>query len=148
MVTLLPVVNYSGNNELTYSWDTNSTLSATEILNPIARPVSSTTYTLSVTDGICEDTALYIVNIIEVLGIEKSIISKLFIYPNPASDKLFIHHVYSSKPEIIIHDIQGRQVLHKTIDSDYIDISSLQKGIYSVKLIDNQNVLINKLIKE
>jgi uncharacterized protein (TIGR02145 family) len=70
------------------------------------------------------------------------------LYPNPATEKLYITNINDTKAVIIIYDIQGRLVLHKQIDSNFIDISDLEKGIYVVKLIGSVNVLNTKFIKE
>jgi len=69
-------------------------------------------------------------------------------YPNPASDKLFIKHTKSINPLVIIYDLQGKEVFYKQIDSGFIDISNLTKGIYLVKIVDSENIVINKMVKE
>ena len=89
-----------------------------------------------------------IVSSAEVIGIDPTSLTKTFIYPNPAFDKLTIKNVYSSDAIIAIYDLQGKLVLNKLIGSGQVDISNLPKGMYTVKLIDSGNVLINKLVKE
>jgi hypothetical protein len=76
---------------------------------------------------------------------------KTIIYPNPASD--FITVVSNNLRNITITDLDGRQI--KTFNcnnttSTKIDISSLSKGIYMLKLIhadnssETQKLIINK----
>jgi hypothetical protein len=81
-------------------------------------------------------------------GIASNSITELFIYPNPANDKLYIKNIMSSKSIAFIYDLQGKLVLNKQIDTNPIDISNLIRGIYTVKLVNLENVFINKLIKE
>jgi uncharacterized protein (TIGR02145 family) len=69
-------------------------------------------------------------------------------YPNPSIDKLYFKNSNYTNGIIMIFDLQGKQVLSKQIDSDPIDISDLEKGIYVVKLVCSENVLITKFIKE
>ncbi len=49
---LNPTIIYNGSNSLSYSWSPSSGLSNSTILNPIANPTITTTYTITVTDGI------------------------------------------------------------------------------------------------
>jgi len=69
-------------------------------------------------------------------------------YPNPATDKLYIKNSKSSNAQIIIFNLQGKQVLNRKIGSNPIDISNLSKGVYLVKIIDSGNIIMEKLIKE
>jgi uncharacterized protein (TIGR02145 family) len=83
------------------------------------------------------------------ISIINSIIpDKLIIYPNPATEKLYLKNINYANTTLMIFDLQGKQVLIKQIDSDPIDISNIRKGIYVVKLICSENVLISKFIKE
>jgi uncharacterized protein (TIGR02145 family) len=72
---------------------------------------------------------------------------EVILYPNPATEKLYIKNSNYTNG-IIIFDLQGKKVLSKQIDSNPIDISNLSKGIYVVKLVCSENVLITKFIKE
>ncbi|MFC0875769.1 FISUMP domain-containing protein [Saccharicrinis sp. FJH2] len=69
-------------------------------------------------------------------------------YPNPAKDKLFIK--YNNHPNTYIQmlDLQGKQVIYAHVCSDPIDLSSLHKGVYLVKIITSEKTIISKLIKE
>lgn len=70
------------------------------------------------------------------------------LYPNPAKDKLFISNVPASPGATIsIYDISGKCVLSEIL-SKAINISSVSKGIYTVKINDvtGAAVLVSKLI--
>ena len=49
---LNPIIVYNGPNSLSYSWSPSIGLSNTTIQNPVANPTVTTTYTISVTDGV------------------------------------------------------------------------------------------------
>jgi predicted RNase H-like HicB family nuclease len=69
------------------------------------------------------------------------------IYPNPASDKIYVQ--YSQNVRITITDIDGR-VLFEKPSAKEIDISSLSQGIYIIALYDENNtrILVEKLIRQ
>jgi uncharacterized protein (TIGR02145 family) len=69
-------------------------------------------------------------------------------YPNPATDKLYFNDIQGIKNEIIIYNMEGEQVLNKSIDAGPLDISKLPRGIYMVELLVSGNITINKLIKQ
>jgi len=71
-----------------------------------------------------------------------------FIYPNPASDKLFISGSFSLDSQIEIFNLTGRKVISLKNSQKPIDISGLAKGIYIVKLFDSGKLHINKFTKE
>lgn len=71
--------------------------------------------------------------------------TELSFYPNPANHILNI----SSADKIIITDITGKQVHNAdTRNQSQIDISQLNKGIYFISLIKNQNTTVRKLVIE
>jgi uncharacterized protein (TIGR02145 family) len=73
---------------------------------------------------------------------------EMIIYPNPAKEKLYLKNINQTNALIMIYDLQGKLVLCKQIDTYFIDISNLRKGIYVLKMTGSRNVLINKFIKE
>ena len=69
------------------------------------------------------------------------------IYPNPTSGKdLFIK--INKSTNVKIFDVLGKLVISNNVDStkNKIDISLLKKGIYIIKLYQNNNILSKKLI--
>ena len=74
--------------------------------------------------------------------------SKLNIYPNPAT--LIIHVEVSGKAEYMIYDIYGKLITNGNlsgIKNKSIDISNLDKGIYLLRIINNNTIISNKFIK-
>jgi hypothetical protein len=70
------------------------------------------------------------------------------LYPNPANEKLYLKNSNYNNATILIFDLQGKKVLDRKVDSESIDISNLNKGIYVIKLVWSENIIITKLIKE
>jgi hypothetical protein len=58
---------------------------------------------------------------------------KFFIYPNPASNILYIN-MDEPLPSIEFYDITGRMIKRFKTERAYIDCSSLPRGIYFIKL--------------
>jgi hypothetical protein len=82
-----------------------------------------------------------------VLSIEDLKINKFIIYPNPATETIQINPIEYIK-ELSIFDSLGRLVLRSFDIQETIDISSLQRGVYYVNLIDkNKKMSTIKLIK-
>jgi uncharacterized protein (TIGR02145 family) len=71
----------------------------------------------------------------------------LEIYPNPASEKLFIKNTPSNS-YIYIYNLQGEKVIFLHNISDFIDISNLKKGIYMLKLFNSEKFCIKKFVKQ
>lgn len=69
------------------------------------------------------------------LGTSETISSEITMYPNPASDKIYVKGLNSSLGTIEIINAEGRKVLEAEVNSDKsVDISALVPGIYYVTL--------------
>jgi hypothetical protein len=64
-------------------------------------------------------------------------------FPNPAKDMIRFNNL-EGKKEIKIFDINSKQILKKTIDTDELSIGSLKPGFYILEI----NGQFRKLIKE
>jgi hypothetical protein len=76
---------------------------------------------------------------------------KFLLYPNPATDVLFIVGAFSEGSSVIITDQLGKSVMRQELQSDnnQVDVSGLPGGIYLVKItIENGAPFIYKLIIE
>lgn len=82
----------------------------------------------------------------QTLGITDKDYSKISIYPNPASNVLYINTV--NKVEVVIYDTQGKLVISKHVDANNtIEISALKSGIYFVKVLSDGRISQHRLIK-
>ena len=70
------------------------------------------------------------------------------IYPNPATDNIYISNL-TGATLLKIYDITGKLVLEASVsDKEYINISTLAKGIYQIKFEGKDWSKTRKLIKE
>lgn len=69
------------------------------------------------------------------------------IYPNPASSKISISLINGVKTiDVTVYNMLGQKILHEKNVADKIDVSSLDKGLYIIELITNQQRFREKLI--
>ena len=71
------------------------------------------------------------------------------IYPNPAVGN-YIQIINKEKVTVKVFSILGKELLKKTIypENNALDISTINKGIYIVKITNNYNTITRKLIKK
>jgi hypothetical protein len=74
------------------------------------------------------------------------------LYPNPATDLLYINGQTSKIKSITIFDVQGKLISKKPdLNSEEtlsISLKGLSLGIYSVKIITETDVFVQKFIKQ
>jgi hypothetical protein len=71
-----------------------------------------------------------------------------FIYPNPAREQFHIMNDVSAEASVSIYDMQGKMIMSQQVYDNTVDISDLPYGIYIVKLIDADKIMISRLVKE
>lgn len=82
-----------------------------------------------------------------VLGVKENNISGLKVYPNPVVDgKLFISSDLNSERNVAIYDVTGKQVFNATISSELVNVSSLNAGVYVVKITEEGKTATRKLV--
>ena len=75
--------------------------------------------------------------------------TKIDIYPNPTNDIIYflgIDNINNCKIEIT--DISGKLLKNIILTNSYINISKLECGTYFVKILNDNKVYINKIIKK
>jgi len=84
----------------------------------------------------------------QVAGNKNSRTKSLNIYPNPISDFINISGI-TGEYEVSISDISGKLIMMDKINSNILDVSSLNPGIYilNIKLKDG-STFINKILKK
>ena len=83
------------------------------------------------------------------IGLELNGPNRVNIYPNPATDKIYISNLTEDNALIKIYDINGRLVLENNVSNkEYLDISKISKGIYQIKFEGSDWSEMRKLIKE
>jgi hypothetical protein len=71
----------------------------------------------------------------------------LSLYPNPAINILHISGL-NEGASVAILDVSGKTVLHHQQVRDAINISSLEKGIYILKIMTNEGIATERFVKE
>ena len=80
------------------------------------------------------------------LSIRNNTISGLKVYPNPVADgTLYISTELNAERNVQVYDLLGKQVLNVTTSNEAITISSLNTGLYVVKITEGGNSATVKL---
>ena len=87
--------------------------------------------------------------VIELLNTPQYSTSTVKLYPNPATDKLYISTANNTDiQKVTIYNLQGRQLLSAENVSAAVDISSLAKGLYIVSVKTENGTTSRKFIKQ
>ena len=83
-------------------------------------------------------------------GIQAALVGKQsnLVYPNPASTNIYFKSTSWTELEII--DLSGQvitKIAHTAIQSDQFDISFLPSGLYTLKFVNAEKTMFQKLIK-
>jgi hypothetical protein len=82
-------------------------------------------------------------------GVNEQALSKIVIYPNPTTGKLYLENLPKEAVFVNILDINGKSVYKTTeLIGKTIDISTLSEGVYQIKLEGKDWVWNKKLIKQ
>jgi hypothetical protein len=74
-------------------------------------------------------------------------IASEIIFPNPVDNTLFFTS-FSEQTRVIIRSVNGAKVLESKITNQSIDLSSLQKGVYIIHIINGNSVTTKQFIKK
>lgn len=80
----------------------------------------------------------------------RPMLNNLNVYPNPATEQLFVTTDDDTKAKNVqIFDISGKLVLEQTLDTNHLDISSLQNGFHIIRVeqdgkVGGQKIMIQK----
>ena len=84
-----------------------------------------------------------------LVGIDKINEASFTLYPNPATNVLFISSENNIPiDKIIIYNQLGQNVLHQNGSDNPIDVSALQPGVYVIELVSGNSKVRKKLIIE
>jgi len=83
-----------------------------------------------------------------LLNTPETNIDQLAVYPNPATDIIHIHGVTSEIKSTLIYSVAGQLMHSAPLNSEKINISNLQPGIYFIEIITSEgNKQTQKFIK-
>ena len=141
----------SGGGAVDYEWSSNTIfLQSPSIL---VSPNQTTTYTVKGTDvNGCSNKTTVVVNVNLCTGLNEgnSILSHLSVYPNPANNVFTIETGSTVDKTVEVIDLTGRLIL-STNSNDAkteVNISTLAKGIYYVKIKSGVALETVKMVKE
>ena len=88
------------------------------------------------------------VNVNSTVGISETSGRDLNVYPNPAKDKLYIETATPFEATLMMYDQAGRMLINEMMNTEKygIDISHLEAGIYNLKVQNNEQQYIYKII--
>jgi len=162
----LPLMDYVSINKNGYWTGTNVVYTLNQNNDNISYFSSNETglYKLyyTVKNDFCESSYILAVNVAEEnSSASRPILSEIFehdagdilsIYPNPASDKVFIHFTGEDDYNLKLTDITGKVIKQiETVNYQNtltIDVADIHKGIYFIELKNAYNKTIEKLIIE
>src|SRR5690606_21093095 len=83
------------------------------------------------------------------LSNEEFNVANFSIYPNPTSTGYVnITSTNADAMSVAVFDVLGKQVINTTINNNRLDVSSLNTGLYVVKISQNNATITKKLIIE
>jgi carboxyl-terminal processing protease len=87
------------------------------------------------------------VNIDEMVKVKST--SELQLYPNPANNTLHFNLINAQASTVEIINLQGKPILHEKVNSKSgsVDVSSIDEGLYIIKLNTNQGVITQTFLK-
>lgn len=152
------LIVFGGSGVYKYSWSPGATLNDSTIIHPVASPLDTTTYLLTITDNYgCNFSVNYTVYARNPLVGSELISSKLnlqaILFPNP-NDGIFkvqITGTPAKKIELSVFDITGKVVKKQTIRSfngDHTETLQLklESGIYTLRIESGAETLSRQFI--
>ena len=132
----------------TYSWTSGPNASSYAV-----SPSVTTTYTIAATGvNSCTNTSTFVQNVSLCTAIdEEGQLSEFALYPNPTNSDVNIEFADLSKKTIEIWDLLGKKIYSTTVyesPSLKINVSSFNKGIYTVVIKGDAITVTKKLIVE
>lgn len=83
----------------------------------------------------------------DFLSAEQTDIEGFNLYPNPVTTgKVTITTARNLTKAIVIFDVLGKQVLNRSLPGTLLDVSSLNAGIYIIKITENNKTITRKLV--
>jgi hypothetical protein len=131
-----------------YFWSTGANSSSI-----VVTPSVSTNYSVvGVFTTACTSSAAAPVTVMDCTGIKTNGAGDkgISVYPNPASLELTIECKNGTTKNYEIYDLTGRAVIHGSSDKDQtsVDISSLARGLYYIKVSSANGDEIFKIVKQ
>ena len=82
-----------------------------------------------------------------IVGIEENELIKINIYPNPATDHIYVQ-TKTQFDQAWIYNTSGKLIKSEKFNSNSIDVKDLPKGIYFLQLIGENEIVTKKFVKQ
>lgn len=83
-----------------------------------------------------------------ILSVEENSIDTVKIYPNPTDGLLYIDANTESIIGITVFDVLGKKVLQLQGNKQQVDISTIESGMYFLRIATDRGEFVQKIIKE
>ncbi len=83
----------------------------------------------------------------QTVNIKETIGELVKIFPNPTNELINIIGLNRKSDKISISDLNGNNQKFNILNSDVIDISNLQNGIYILSIFSNERILTKRIVK-
>ena len=142
----LSAVVAGGDGNYTYHWEPEETLDNPYSATPTATPTEpTTTYKVIVYDGLQQSAEAEVTVTIMNWSAGETAMDNIKVFPNPTKGLIHIESIHSLTTYSLINSL-GQTVLQGQSDGN-IDIqSSLEQGVYILRLSDNSTVSTRKII--
>ena len=83
---------------------------------------------------------------VQVTGIDENIVYDMKVYPNPASDMVYVETDLTIKSLDVLNNA-GQVIMTQKVDagSYHFDVSTFERGIYFVKMVTDKGTVIRKI---
>lgn len=144
--TQLTATVQGGTGQYTYSWEPANTLDNAESATPVATPVETTTYIVTVDDGDSNDSASVTVIVTPDGIIETTHAFK--IYPNPVNDEVKIEMSdKNARSTYRLFNVTGQELGKGTIrGTTSISTANLEKGVYFIEISSEGMTTTSKIL--
>jgi len=140
----------------TYTLDIMDGLEQEEMMNfKLYRPSTEQEHSLEVTwntsmpnnDGLFATDGLSMISNLKVgpTDISESEFANVSIYPNPTSGVLSINGL-NGKANVLVTNVHGQLIFNTTLVNNQLDMSNQPKGVYFIKIYNNDETMIQKVI--
>ncbi len=83
-----------------------------------------------------------------ILGVKNNQLSHIKVYPNPTKGLVFIDSKNENILSVSVFDVLGKNMFQQAGNIQQLDISSLQPGIYFLRITNGSGEIVKKVIKE
>jgi len=100
-----------------------------------------------IVDGTLEGVYVFTGDCVPRLGVDENYADQVQLYPNPVSDGvLTINTPFQDEKQVTVFDILGKKLIDIEISGDQLDVTTLQGGVYLLRLTQNGISVTKKLV--